>query len=117
MSRENSDNGKKNYSEVGRSILSHFNFQGPDILPPNPEHVLLKCPLPQKSQQPKLNQVQSAETGAQMGGMNNKIKDQRTCAWECGDQGSSQGSLIIISVNQSRTLDSSEPRTLFSVER
>lgn len=46
--------------------------QGPGILPPNLERVLPTVLLPQKSQQPKLSQVQATEAGALTGGVNRR---------------------------------------------
>lgn len=42
-------------------------LQGPRVLLPNKQHVFLSVLLPQKSQQPVLNQVQVTELGVQTG--------------------------------------------------
>lgn len=47
-------------------------LQGPRVVLPNKEHVFLSIFLPQKLQQPVLNQVQVTELGVQIGGVNSK---------------------------------------------
>lgn len=63
---------------VDRSMSSpSTHFQAPGILNPNPKHVFLRVLLPQKSQQPKLSQAQTAEAGVQAGGVNSRTNKEQ----------------------------------------